>query len=356
MVRRFRRSMRRRRPSGIRRARRVLKRSKFRRIKKQRRKQRKKAYLYGYSFANHLDGAAGIIEIDRPEPDALNISQQTGLFCQGDAHELFQQVKNIDDFVFPNMTGTGTLGYKAGRQNLNIRAKGEITYTIANGNGSGAIWLEVYVCKPRKGISNRGIGVQPSFDAVDVLEFNRNSAFVNDYNDAAGIAITPTTNAIANTTVQTKPTINATNFLVTPYMIPPFTENFKVIKQHKFVIPPGGQCMVKVKTPWTNISRQSYQLLGTNAGGSATSFGMYRPWFGRDIFFRYHGQPVHDTTDNELVNYGKAVLNVVAVKRYWFNHSLRPLPSYVLQANTNQGEITNAVLPSGGENPVDDAK
>jgi len=126
-------------------------------------------------------------------------------------------------------------------------------------------------------------------------------------------------------------------------MVPAFTENFKVIKQLKYVIPPGGQCMFKVKTRWVSFNPETYQLKN-----AAADYGIYRPSFGRDVFFRWHGQPVHDSTpaNHAKVDYGGGALDIVSVKKYWFNHSLRPVPNYLLASNVNQGPVVAANLPS----------
>lgn len=352
-LRRFRRRGRRsRRTGGVRRARRIVKRVRRRRIKRSRRKQKKKMYFWGYSGSNHLDVLAGQIGVQTPDGNAP--AGRAGLFAFDDANEIFQQVKNLDDLIYPGMSSAQTLGFRGGRQNLAITAKGVQTYTVSNGNQAGAIWLEVYICRPRKAIPASGVGQTPDFLAADVVNNNRSNAFVTDYNDAQGINITAVTNAIANTTSQTKPSITTANFVVTPYMIPPFTENFKVVKQLKYVIPPGGQCMFNVKTKRTYINRNSYALK-SNTGGTSASFGFFRPWFGKDVFFRFHGQPVHDTTavdPNRPVNYGPATLDLVYTKKYWYSTSYRPLPSYVLEANVGQGVITTASLPSLPLNPV----
>jgi len=338
--RRRRRFSRRRRTGGVRRARRVIKRIKRRRLKRSRRKQRAKAYLWGYSFANHMDCPAGAITIGTP--DGVLPAGRDGLFAYDDANELFQQVKIPDDYAYPGMT---TQGWKAGRQNLTIRARGEITYTVSNGNQAGAAWLEVYICKPRKGIQAQGVGNSNNYKASDVLNNNKANAFTNDWNDAGAITIDAGTSAITNTTSQSKPTIDDSAYFVTPYMVPPFTENWKVVKQLKYVLPPGGQCMFKLKTRFLRIDRQAYQLKGT-AGGLGSSFGFYRPYFGKEVFFRWHGQPCHDATSHSKVNYGPAVLDLVGVKRYWYSHSLRPLPSYVAVGSVNQTLPITAHLPA----------
>lgn len=321
-------------------------------FKRSRRRQRAKSYFYGYSQSKHLHSPAGEIAILEPEAVA---TEKQGLFASGDAQEIFEQVKSVDDFVYPGMT---IQGFRANRQALNIRCKGESLYQVSNGNLAGAIWLEVYICKPRKGIPQAGIGVGPNVLAPDVIKNNANNAYVTDYNDARGIGISAAgtggvTNILQNSTTQTKPSIGATNFAHTPYMVPPFTENWKVIKQIKYILPPGGQCMFKVKTGWKNINRQVYGKLGTGTGTAVADWAIFRPHFGREVFFRFHGQPLHEPGDTQ-VNYGIAGLDVVNIKKYWYSHSVRPLPSYRMEAGTGQGAIPNAKAPSGATVDAED--
>lgn len=339
-----------RRRAPFRRLKRAVSRIRRKSRKKSLRKQRAKSYLHGYSGANHLDGASGAINIGQPEP--YNGSNGAiGLFGWRDAQELFEQVKVVDDLVFPGV-GATTQGHAGNRVNLRVRAKGEQTFTVSNGNQAGSIWLEVYICKPRRGIPVAGISASASQLPEEVILNNLNSAFMPDYNDGRGITLGTTPFPINNATSQTKPTVTVSNYLVTPYMIPPFTENWKVIKQLKYILPPAAQCMFKVKTRWLNITRQMYDPKGTGTGLSSSDWSIIYPSFSRQVFFRFHGQPVHDDTDHALVNYGAAVLDIVNVKRYWYSHSVRPLPSYNLLSNVNQGTIVSAHLPSGTLGPV----
>lgn len=316
-------------------------------LKRSRRRQRAKSYFYGYSQAKHVHCPSGQITVAGVESSNAN---QNGLFGSGDAQEIFEQVRNIDEFAFPT---TAAQGFKAGRQNINIRCKGEMLFQVSNGNTAGAAWLEVYIVKPRKGIPQSGIGNGPNILAPDIINNNTDNAFMPDWNDARGLSLGGTPFPIQNSTTQTKPTVGPTNYAVTPYMVPPFTENFKVIKQLKYILPAGGQCMFKVKTRWLNINRQVYQKVGTGTGITLSDWSTFRPSFGREIFFRFHGQPVHQPTDS-AVNYGAVGLDVVAIKKYWYSHSVRPLPSYRLDANINQGSLTAPVLPSGTTEPVGD--
>jgi len=317
-------------------------------LKRSRRKQRAKSYFYGYSGSKHVHGAAGDITINTPDPES---AEKTGLFAWRDAQEIFEQVRNIDDLIFPGRT---TLGKKAGRINLNIRVKGEQLFQVSNGNLAGAVWLEVYIVRPRKGIPTAGIGSGPHVLPADVLNNNANAAYAGDYADARGITLGASPFPINNATSQAAPTVNNSNFAHTPYMVPPFTENWKVVKQLKYIIPPGGQCMFKIKTRWMNINREVYQPKGTGDGQNIADWSIFRPWFGKEVFFRFHGQPVHDSTTDSLVNYGIASLDVVNIKKYWYSHSVRPLPSYRMDTGAGQGTITNANLPSGTTEPVKD--
>jgi len=324
-------------------------------FKRSRRRQRAKSYFYGYSQSRHVHCPVGQIVNDTMESSTQG---SQGLFAWRDAQEIFEQVKSVDDFAYP---GTSSTGIRANRHVLSIRAKGEITYQISNGNLAGAAWVSVYVVKPRKSIPNSGIGNPAFVNSFDIINNNANSAYLPDYGDATGLAINAAgtggvVNIMQNSTPQSKPTINQTNFAHTPFMVPNFTENFKVLKVHKMVIPAGGQSMIKVKTGWKFIPRQVYQKIGTGLGTSGADWSVYRPWFGREVFVRFHGQPVHDTTTESKVNYGSVGLDVVAIKKYWYSHSARPLPSYRMDANVGQPTDIVAQLPSGTTEPVGDTE
>ncbi|AXH75988.1 MAG: hypothetical protein [Cressdnaviricota sp.] len=341
--------LRRRRPTFRRRfGRRRISRKKLR-LRRSRRKQRAKSFFYGYSSANHLDSPAGEITVVAPEPDSVALAH--GLFSWRDTQEIFEQIRTVDDLIYPAQ-GT-SLTAKQRRVNLRARIKGSQLLQIANGNAAGAVWLEVYICKPRHGIANAGIGNLSDTQAAKVINNNRASAFQNDFADGTLLTLGTTPFPINNANPQTIPTVNSTNFVFTPYMCPPFTENWKVVKQHKFIIPPGGQAMVKLATRWLNVTRQDYQVYGAGTGTTAGTYGLFRPRYGMEVFFRMHGQPVHSA--GEQTGYGKAVLDVVSIKKYWYSHSARPLPSYRLDANTGQGVPTDAELPSGALNPVGDS-
>lgn len=346
---RRRRFTRRRRPFRLRRRVRRVSRKKLR-LKRSRRKQRAKSFLYGYSGATHVDATQGTIQV---APIENQVADSTGLFNWRDIQEICEQVRNVDDLIWASQ-GSSLLS-KARRINLRVRAKGEQTFYISNGNAAGAVWLEVYVCKPRKGISTAGIGAVNDVTAPAVINNNRNSAFFKDYKDGTGLSLSGATPPlIQNQVDQIAPTINNNNFVFTPYMCPPFTENWKVIKQHKYVLPPGGQCMFKIKTRFLTFNRQVIQPLSGD-GTSRIHWGIFRPSFGIEVFVRFHGQPVHAGTEQaRTVNFGAAAIDVVNTKKYWYSHATRPLPSYYLDSNINQGDVTKAELPANPANPVAD--
>lgn len=344
-----RRRFRRRRPTFRRRfGRKRVSRKKLR-LRRTRRKQRAKSFFYGYSSANHLDSQPGEITIIAPEPSSVAASH--GLFAWRDTQEIFEQIRTVDDLIYPAQGVSLTA--KQRRVNLRARIKGSQLLQIANGNAAGAVWLEVYVCKPRHGITNAGIGNSSDTSPALAINNNRQNAFQNDFADGSLLTLGATPFPINNANPQTIPSVTTTNFAFTPYMTPSFTENWKVIKQHKFIIPAGGQAMVKIATRWLNVSRQDYQVYGGGSGTTAATYGMFRPKYGMEMFFRFHGQPVH-SSDAVSTGYGKAVLDIVSIKKYWYSHSARPLPSYRMDANTNQGVPTDAKLPSGANNPVSD--
>lgn len=344
---------RRRRVGGVRRARRVLKAVKRVRRKKVLRKKRAKQYFYGYSGANHIDGAVGTIRITTPDPSA---SARNGLFAFDDINEILEQVKNVDDFVYPNMTYGGL---KSGRLNITARAKGVQAYQVSNGNKAGAIWLEVYICKPRKGIPASGVGPTNDLLAHDAINNNLNQSFYGDYNDARGVTISAAgtggvTNILQNATGQTKQVVNSTNYIITPYMVPTFTQNWKVVKQLKYVLPAGGQCKFVIKS--RALLNRSHVRRGTGDGTVIADYHTYRPWYGKEVFFRFHGQLIHDTTTETKVDFAPCALDVAFTKKYWYSTSHRPYPSYLLRSNENQsaGGAPSGTLPSGATVAADE--
>lgn len=352
-MRRFRRRRFTRRRAPVRRLKRIVRRSRIRLRKKSRRRQRAKSYFYGYSQSTHAHSPANTITITNLDNTTANTN---GLFAWRDSQEIFEQVKNIEDFVYP---GVSVSGKKAGRQLLTIRARGEQLYQVSNVNTAGSAWVEVYICRPRKYIPTGGIGSGPNVLARDVVANNLNNAFLPDYNDARGITISAAgtggvTNILQNATSQVKPTITSADYVVTPYMVPPFTEHWKVIKHLKYNVPAGGQFMFKVKTPWIRMNRQTYGPVGTGDGTTITDWTCFRPWFGREVFIRLHGQPVKEPGSEIIVNYGSVGLACVSLKKYWYSHSARPLPSYFKDVNSGQGTVTVAQLPSGTTEGVED--
>lgn len=91
--------------------------------------------------------------------------------------------------------------------------------------------------------------------------------------------------------------------------------------------------------------------LGRVVGTGATNY--FTPQ-SRLVFFRIFGQPVHNTAGHTAVNLGKATLDVVMTKKYWFSQSTRPVPSYFLGSD-QLGTVTAATLPSEAEQPVEES-
>lgn len=351
---RRRRFIRRRRPF---RRRRILRRRSGRkkRFARSRRRQRAKSFFYGYSGARHIDIAQGAIEHRNAEPDSgttTPVESQMGLFPWRDIQEIFEQVRTVDDLIWAS-NGSSLLT-KNRRINLRIKCRGQQDFYVSSGNQAGAIWLEVFICRPRKQIPMAGIGAGQNVVAASVITNNLNNAFMPDYNDARGLALSADVPPrITDATSQITPTITSSQYAVTPYMVPMFTENWKVIKVLKYVIPPGGQCMFRIKTRWIYLNRESLYPLGSD-GTTASNWGVFRPSFGQEVFFRVHGQPVHapGTAEQRPVNFGSATLDIVNVKKYWYNHGVRPLPSYRMEASINQGDVSSAELPAEGQRPV----
>lgn len=343
---------RRRRLPVVRRARRILKRVKRKQRKKSIRKKKKKQYFLGFSGASHNETAVGTIAITDPDASATNAS---GLFAYNDINEILQQLKTIEDLVYP-AGGMYYGGIPHNRGSIKAYAKGVQNYIVSNGNQAGAVWLEIYICKPRKGIPEAGIGYSSLLRASDVINANRNQRFVTDYNDAQQFGINAAgtggvTNIMQNAQSQTRPSVSEDAFYVTPYMIPAFTENWKVVKQLKYVLPPGGQCMFSVKAK--GLLDRNQLRKGTGTGSAAADWNIHRPWFGKEVFFRFHGQPVHDITTHTSVNYGKATLDCVFTKKYWYYPiNGQHIPSYVTGGQVNLGVIASAQLPSLPTEPV----
>lgn len=329
--------------SGVRRARRVLKRVKRVRRKKQLRRKKRKQYFLGFSGASHNHCAAGVIQITDPDP-ANNI--RSGLFAHDDINEILQQVKVVEDVIYNNTHQ----GVYHNRTSLRAYARGTQTWTISNNNQAGACWLEVYICKPRRGIPTAGIGPTNLLRAADVINANLNQLFQPDYNDASSFSVNAAgtggvTNIMQNAQVQTKPTVGQDQYCVTPYMVPLFTENWKVVKHLKYVLPAGGQCMVQLKSK-ALLDRNQLRK-GTGFGTAAADYNIHRPSYGREVFFRFHGQPVHDSASHTLVNYGSVALDCVMTKKYWYSSVQGThVPTYALGGIINQGTITAAKLPA----------
>lgn len=351
---RRRRFTRRRRPF---RRRRILRRrtGRKKRFSRSRRKQRAKSFFYGYSGAKHVDVAQGTLQVRNVEPDTALIitpvESQMGLFPWRDIQEIFEQVRTVDDLIWAS--SGSTLLTKNRRINLRIKCRGTQDFYVSSGNQAGAIWVEVYICKPRKGTPMSGVGASQNVAAASVILNNTNSAFESDYSDARLLSLSGAAPPVIQDAVtQAPPTITTSDYCVTPYMVPTFTENWKVIRQMKYVLPPGGQFMFRMKTKWLYLDRQQLMPLGGD-GTQSAHWGIFRPWYGQEVFFRIHGQPTHaGGTESKSVNFGSATLDIVNVKKYWYSHGTRPLPSYNAGPVNNQGDVSTAKLPAEAAQPV----
>lgn len=332
----------------LRRARKVIRSVKRRVRKKIARKQRAKRHLWAYAYAKHDEVGFGNVAHLNLAPATAN----AGLFHRGDVDELFQQVRQLEDLIYPNFATTGGT-IKSNRQNLSIRVKGEALYRMTNSNLAGGAFVTIYVVRPRRPISANGIGSSSSRTAAEVIENNRNSAFFTDYNDASGLAINAAgtagiTNILQNATSQTRPTIGRDQIWFTPFMVPTFTQNYKVIRTLKYYIPPGGCIQFKLKTRWFRLDRQDMML-----DGAALMLNEL-PTFGQEVVARVAGQPVNDDTTHTEVNLGRVTLNTVVTKKYWYSYSHKPMPSYVVGTNT-LGTVVAASLPGEVEQAVEEA-
>lgn len=324
-------------------AKRVLRATRRKSRKIQARKRRNKQYLYTYAHAIHLEATFGAIRnLDDSTSNTLS-----GLYSTADVDEIFQQVKVADDLAWSGSTTAGGAQIKFTRHNLTVRSKAEKQYLISNGNAAGAVFVQAFICRPRHDIPLTGLGKSSDTQPGSLIENNLNSAFVPDYNDGASLTVSAAgtggvTNIMQNAYSTTKPTVATTNLSITPFMVPEFTKNFKVIGTKKFYLPPGATTMFKVK---------ARALLDRKNRVAGTGLNTYFDRNSRLVFFRFFGQPVHNQTGHTAVNLGKATLDIVMTKKYWFSHSARPMPSYFLGSD-NLGTVTAATLPGETEQPV----
>ena len=233
-------------------------------FKRSARKARRKQYLYAYSYSDHVEAGYNNTAISGIPPNAT----LSGLFSSGDLDKIFDQVVQADDFARAGMA-TGNAQIKGNRHSLKIRVKGEVTYTIANGNTTGGIFVQIFIARPRQNLPEDGLGTGNANRMSVIYVNNVNSMFNPDYNDAAGVTVNAAgtggvTNIMQNATATGKPALGQALWH-TPFMVPEVTENFKILTVKKLYIPAGGVTMFKVKTPWTWIDRADTQLWNTDS-------------------------------------------------------------------------------------------
>lgn len=338
------------RPASLLRKSRRLRKIGFRKIqrKKQRKNRKIKKNVWGYMDGHHQD--CGFNETRTFDVGTVGVR---GLGSRSDMNEIFQQVRQIDDLIYAAQTGLGTGQMKANRGNLKINVQARQTVTISSDNEAGGIFCQVYILKCRRGITTQGIGTTGSTDPGDVFNNNTNSRYLSDYNDASALTISsfgtapPVNNVIVNTQQQAKPTVASSDHWTTPFMVPEFTRNYKVLKVHKFFLPPNGNFMFTMKLPLTTVTRNDYEISNNALNGGLA----YIPKFNRLAVVRFHGQPVNDTTTESKVNYAKAALNIVIDKKYEFSYGSQP--SYFnVQFPSFLTTVAGANLPGDPPQPV----
>lgn len=304
--------------------------------KKNRRQRKVKKNVWGYMDKFHSDAGFNETKI----VDIGSSTSLSGLGARADMDEVFQQVRQFLDITYPEQTGLGTGQKTANRNDLavNIRARSNIILT--HNSNSGVIFGQVYVCKPRQNIAGRGIGVGSLVTPGSIITNNMNSKYLPDYNDAAGWSIDQAgtggvLNIQQNANDQAKPVVAATDHWTTPFMIPEFTRHFKVLKVHKFALPPNGNFMFSLSLPLARIKRNEFQLSGNDTTGSVF---WLRRW-SRQIFIRFHGEPSSDNTTDSTVNYCSASLNGVIDKKYEFSYGHQPSLGFVTQFPTTLGTV-----------------
>jgi len=336
----------------FRKAKRIVRRVKRKLRKRTARKARRKQYLSAYAYASHAEATNGAVLVS-----SLGSSDDTsGLLSRADVDKIFDQVAQVDDFMYGGQTSSITQK-TANRHSLGIRVKGEAIYTISNGNTVGGVFCQFYIARPRVPIPADGIGAFSSFTLSGLYSSNDNSLFQADYNDASGLAVSAAgtggvTNIMQNSTTTTKPTLSSVDRIWhTPFMVPEVTQHYKILSVKKVFIPPGGVYMFKLKTPWQWLDRSEMQFRQAGNPNGA----VFRPRQGREVMVKAWGQPVHDQTTHTLVNVARSTLDCVVSKRYWFSASHKPVPRYFAAGNSNMGTIANAQLPGLADQTVAEA-
>lgn len=288
--------------------------------KKERKNRKIKKNIWGYMDSTHADAAHN----QTVYADLTGAANYSGLGNIQDMIEVFQQVHQIDDFIYAAQTGVSPQ-MKANRANLKISVSAKATYYISHNSNAGGIYCQIYICRPRRSIPIDGIGKSNDLTPGSCCANNLNSRSQPDYNDASAITVNAAgtggvTNILQNSTTTTKPTVSATDHWVTPFMVPEFTTHWKVVKVHKVFLPPNGNFMFKMKLPLTTLRRQEFGLSALNNNGDKQILGR----FGLQAFIRFHGEPSSDNTTDTLVNFCEASINCVIDKKYEFSYGVQP--------------------------------
>lgn len=314
----------------------LIRKGAFRKIqrKKERKNRKIKKNIWGYMDASHSDAAFNQTKLW----DIGSAIGTNGLGSYSDLGEVFQQVRQIDDVIFAGQTGTSPQ-LKANRNNLRITVSARATYYITHNSNAGGIYCQFYICKPRYNIPLVGIGKANSTTPGSVIENNLNSRSLPDYNDAASLTVNAVgtggvTNILQSAYTTTKPAVAAGDNWTTPFMVPEFTKNWKVIKVHKVFLPPNGNFMFTIKLPLTKIARQELQMSAAATTGEVA----WLRKFGIQVFARFHGEPSSDNTTDTLVNFCSASLNAMIDKKYEFSYGSQP-SYFTVRGTDNTGTV-----------------
>lgn len=344
---RFRRRFRRRaKPRAMfRRARKLRRRAGKIQLRKKLRRDRKKRHnKYGYVFSNHVEAAINAVNHVDLAPSAT-----TGwLGSYQDLQIMFDNIRQFEDVVWAAQTATAP-HLPSNRHLLKMSVSGYCDYKIASGLTAGGQYVTVFIVKPKRNLPATSIGRSTTVLPGAVVDGNLNSAFQPTYENADGWNIVA--NNVQMTTPQTKPTIADTDAWVTPFMIPEFTQNFKVVKVLKYFLPAGGNIRFSLKLSERTISR--HELVPTSASATGSQFAVLKK-FGKAAFIRFHGEPSHDTTTHTTVNYGFASLDIVATKRYEFRYGSQATYFNIKNTAIAPGDIGGATKPGEAETKVED--
>lgn len=312
--------------------------------RKLRKDRRKKHNIYKYVVGSHIESPFNSVT----HKDILDSSETANwLGSVQDLQILFDNVRTFEDVVWAGQTATAPWG-PSNRHLNKISVSGYMDVKIASGLNAGGIYATFFIVKPKRDLTTGSIGQTGTILPGTIVTANQSSAFQPTYENATGWAISSSN--VQMTTPQTKPTIADTDLITTPFMVPEFTRNFKVVKVLKYFIPAGGNIRFSLKLSERTIRRGDFEP--TSAGETTGQYQVLKK-FGKACFVRFHGQPAHEATAHTTVNYGFASLDVMATKRYEFRYGHQA--AYWHHKGTNSvGTLTDVVLPGEGEESNED--